>query len=107
MQTLQHDHDLGAWLLQAFLIIKDQIGFVGNRTECALLMLLRTWGSDYKVIRDSYSSAVEKVWDFDSAKKMASVLIKTADGYRLYNKASTIKTQLHACVHYLMSKRPL
>ena len=84
-----HGHKPLVWLQQAFLIIKESIGFVGNRTECALLMLLRTWGSDYKAIRDSYSSAVEKVWDFDSAKKMASVLIKTADGYRLYNKAST------------------
>ncbi len=60
---------------------------MGNRTECALLMLLRAWGSDYKTIRDSYSPMVEKVWDFDSAKKMAGVLIKTADGHRLYNKA--------------------
>jgi len=50
-------------------------------------MLLRAWGSDYKTIRDSYSPMVEKVWDFDSAKKMAGVLIKTADGHRLYNKA--------------------
>lgn len=51
-------------------------------------MLLRTWGADYKAIRDSYSPMVQKVWDFDSAKKMAGVLIKTADGLRLYNKAS-------------------
>ncbi|DBA78916.1 TPA: hypothetical protein ACH3X1_008797 [Trebouxia sp. C0004] len=72
----------------AFLIIKDPIEFVGNRTECALLMLLRAWDTDYKTIRDSYSSMVEKVWDFDSAKKMAGVLIKTADGHRLYNKGA-------------------
>lgn len=72
---------------QAFLIIKEPIGFVGNRTECALLMLLRTWDADYNIIRDRYSPMVEKVWDFDSAKKMASVLVKTADGFRLYNKA--------------------
>ena len=76
---------------QAFLIIKDPapIGFVGNRTECALLMLLRTWDADYTVIREKYASMVEKVWDFDSAKKMASVLVRTPDGYRLYNKART------------------
>lgn len=81
------------WVLsQAFLIIKEPIEFVGNRTECALLMLLRTWGADYKAIRDSYAPMVEKFWDFDSAKKMASVLIKTTDGYRLYNKASSCTT---------------
>ncbi|KAL3138057.1 hypothetical protein ABBQ38_005290 [Trebouxia sp. C0009 RCD-2024] len=70
---------------QAFLIIKDPapIGFVGNRTECALLMLLRTWDADYTAIREKFAPMVEKVWDFDSAKKMASVLIRTPDGYRL------------------------
>ncbi len=52
-------------------------------------MLLRGWGADYKAIRDGYAPMVDKVWDFDSAKKMASVLIKTTDGYRLYNKART------------------
>ena len=63
------------------------MGFVGNRTECALLMMLRTWDADYTVIREKYAPVVERVWDFDSAKKMASVLIRTSDGYRLYNKA--------------------
>ena len=51
-------------------------------------MLLRTWDADYTAIREQYAPVVEKVWDFDSAKKMASVLIRTSDGYRLYNKAS-------------------
>ena len=74
---------------------------MGNRTECALLMLLRTWNADYTVIRATYASAVDRVWDFDSAKKMASVLIKTANGYRLYNKARAVKIalQLHEHVH--------
>ena len=60
---------------------------MGNRTECALLMMLRGWGLDYKAIRDDNASTVQKVWDFDSAKKMASVMIKTSDGFRLFNKA--------------------
>lgn len=83
---------------QAFLIIKDPapVGFVGNRTECALLMMLRTWDADYTVIREKNAPMVERVWDFDSAKKMASVLIRTSDGYRLYNKASLL--QLHSLV---------
>lgn len=82
------------------MIIKDPapIGFVGNRTECALLMLLRTWDADYTAIREQYGPVVEKVWDFDSAKKMASVLIRTSDGYRLYNKASlTAHIALYSC----------
>lgn len=103
------------WFLfgQAFLIIKDPapVGFVGNRTECALLMMLRTWDADYTVIREKYAPMVEKVWDFDSAKKMASVLIRTSDGFRLYNKASlTAVTAMysflqlvHDCLHYVIS----
>lgn len=61
---------------------------MGNRTECALLMMLRGWGLDYKAIRDANASMIHKVWDFDSAKKVASVMIKTPDGFRLFNKAS-------------------
>lgn len=85
--------------VQAFLIIKDPapIGFVGNRTECALLMLLRAWDADYTVIREKYAPMVEKLWDFDSAKKMASVLIRTSDGYRLYNKASAPYSLVQLC----------
>ncbi len=39
---------------QAFLT-EDAAGktvFVGNRTECALLLMLQQWGIDYKVVRD-------------------------------------------------------
>ena len=29
-----------------------KVEFVGNRTECALLMMLRNWGRDYRELRD-------------------------------------------------------
>lgn len=66
-------------------------------------MLLRTWDADYTAIRERYASVVDKVWDFDSAKKTASVLIRTSDGYRLYNKASLMAhtalcSLLHMCL---------
>lgn len=35
--------------------------FVGNRTECALLLLLREWGVDYKHIRELNESNMVKV----------------------------------------------
>ncbi len=28
----------------------DLVGFVGNRTECALLMMARKWGADYQKV---------------------------------------------------------
>ncbi len=82
--------------LQAFLVdaadhtavshVKS-VEFVGNRTECALLLMLRGWGHDYKGIRDNHRAAVQKVYTFSSATKMASVLVSTGDdSYRLYVK---------------------
>lgn len=65
------------------------VEFVGNRTECALLLLLRGWGHDYKGIRDNYRDAVQHVYTFSSATKTASVLVSTGDdSYRLYVKVS-------------------
>ena len=39
---------------QAFLIEHDEdtVDFVGNRTDCALLMLLRSWGASYEDMRE-------------------------------------------------------
>ncbi len=65
------------------------VEFVGNRTECALLLMLRGWGLDYKAIRDNHRAAVQKVYTFSSATKMASVLVSSGDdAYRLYVKVS-------------------
>ncbi|DBB05302.1 TPA: hypothetical protein ACH3X3_010532 [Trebouxia sp. C0006] len=65
------------------------VEFVGNRTECALLLMLRGWGHDYKGIRDQHRAAVQKVYTFSSATKMASVLVSTGDdSYRLYVKGA-------------------
>lgn len=47
--------------LQAFLITDEKTGkidFVGNRTECALLLMLqKVWGQDYKAMRDMHHAA--------------------------------------------------
>lgn len=73
------------------------IDFVGNRTECALLMMLRSWGpqSDYRALRARHSSRVVREYDFSSLRKMASVLVApegatdaSAAGARLYAKGA-------------------
>jgi len=82
-------NDCGFEWLQALLIESDDkmtVDFVGNRTECALLMLLRDWGKGYKQIRDDNHSAIERIYGFTSERKMASILIRTPDHLRLYNK---------------------
>lgn len=52
-----------------------QITFVGNRTECALLMLVRSWGEDYHQIRQHYLNDMVKV----CPKRFLLVLIMTPD----------------------------
>lgn len=52
--------------LQAFLIEQPQsdgkgpptTDFVGNRTECALLMMARSWGQDYRELRELHHSKI-------------------------------------------------
>jgi hypothetical protein len=48
---------------KAFLIehSSDLVEFVGNRTECALLMLGRKWGADYKALRDQHQANIANV----------------------------------------------
>jgi magnesium-transporting ATPase (P-type) len=81
---------------QAFLIEHDAnaVEFVGNRTECALLMLLRSWGLSYEALRNEHKASLFKVYNFSSERKMASVILRTASGLRLYNKVSSLQPAL-------------
>ena len=75
---------------------KTTVEFVGNRTECALLMMLRAWGpkSDYRALRAANAPRVLREYDFSSLRKMASVLVAPAGktdasaGARLYVKGA-------------------
>lgn len=85
---------------KAFLIETgpDLVSFVGNRTECALLMLARKWGVDYTKVRNEWEPSVQEVYGFTSARKMASVLVRKGDGkLRLYNKGAA-EWVLQRCV---------
>ena len=76
--------------MQAFLIEHDAnaVEFMGNRTECALLMLLRGWGLRYEAVRNEHKAQIFQVYNFSSERKMASVLLRQGNGLRLYNKVS-------------------
>lgn len=89
---------------KAFLIEEEdgKVGFVGNRTECALLMMLRKWGINYKDLRSQNDSRVVNLYGFSSLKKMASVLMSTAEGFRLYNKGAA-EIVLARCTRMLNS----
>lgn len=63
-QALKSDLELNFALnSKAFLIehSADLVDFVGNRTECALLMLGRKWGADYKTLREQHQPNVAHV----------------------------------------------
>ena len=95
-------------MLQAFLIENDaSISFVGNRTECALLMLLRGWGVSFKDLREEFKDRIEQVYGFSSQRKMASVLIRIESGLRLYTKVSPGcgELLLWKCTLYLLVQR--
>ena len=75
---------------KAFLIEREDgsTDLVGNRTEGALLIMLKSLGRSYKTTRSEHHEEVAQVYGFSSAKKMASVMLKGADGLRLYNKGA-------------------
>ncbi|PNW87451.1 hypothetical protein CHLRE_02g145100v5 [Chlamydomonas reinhardtii] len=76
---------------KAFLVDKDNVvEFVGNRTECALLVLLRKLGHDYVQLREQREADQVKLYGFSSARKMASVLLRepSSGNLRLYNKGA-------------------
>lgn len=84
-------------LRQAFLIEHDEnaVEFAGNRTECALLMLLRGWGIKYDAIRAEHKHDMFRVYNFSSERKMASVILRTPTGLRLFNKVLRGPDQIH------------
>ena len=84
---------------------KSGIQFVGNRTECALLMLLRDWGGNYKDIRDRHHSGTERIYGFTSERKMASILIRTSSNLRLYNKVILTYKFYHCLQSHFASQR--
>ncbi|KAG2437196.1 hypothetical protein HXX76_005860 [Chlamydomonas incerta] len=76
---------------KAFLVDKDNVvEFVGNRTECALLVMLRKLGFDYVELREQREADQVKLYGFSSARKMASVLLREpgSGGLRLHNKGA-------------------
>ncbi|PNH03295.1 Plasma membrane calcium-transporting ATPase 4 [Tetrabaena socialis] len=77
---------------KAFLVEQENgtTDFVGNRTECALLIMLRKLGFEYKDLRKEREHDQVKLYGFSSARKMAGVLVRepSTGNLRLYNKGA-------------------
>ena len=63
--------------------------FIGNSTECAMLVAAKKSGYDYKQARQGAN--VTYVYPFTSVKKGMTTVVKTATGYTAYTKGSPEK----------------
>ncbi len=78
---------------------------IGNKTECGLLGFVTATGGSYEEIREQYpTEKFAKVYTFNSARKMMSTIIKSADssGYILFAKGAS-EMVLSKCGYYLDS----
>lgn len=87
---------------EAFLIQEENepIKFVGNRTECALLVLAKNLNVDYKDVRSKEGVERIKVYGFSSLKKMSSAVVRKGVHLRLYNKGAA-EMVLPKCTQYV------
>ena len=102
-QSVQEHLELNIAMNSKAFLIEQEDGstdLVGNRTEGALLMLLKSWGRSYKTARSDLHDNIVQVYGFSSAKKMASVILRHPDGMRLYNKGAA-EMVLEQCVKYI------
>jgi Ca2+-transporting ATPase len=64
------------------------VEFIGNKTECALLVFIGKIGANYVAIREA--AQVQKLYAFSSARKrMTSIVTNPAGGYRMYIKGAS------------------
>ena len=70
----------------------EKIECVGNRTECALLLMARAWGQSYVQLRHQHQPELLELYGFSSERKMASCLMRGPLGMRLYNKVRCVVT---------------
>jgi len=92
----------------AYLIYKSEEGkeldrpnIVGNKTEGALILMIRNWGLDYEKIKKKiFDENVDRIFSFNSGKKRSTVVVHRADGsVRLYCKGAS-EWILNDCTHY-------
>ncbi|AFM40712.1 plasma-membrane calcium-translocating P-type ATPase [Desulfosporosinus acidiphilus SJ4] len=78
-----------------------QLIFLGNPTECSLLVCSETNDINYREYRKKYGEPVAE-YNFTSARKMMSTAYEMGDGYRFYTKGSPEKV-LDICDRILLN----
>jgi len=72
----------------AYLVYKDGDGetlhrpmIIGNKTEGALILMIKNWGFDYEDVRKkSFDEDKDKIFAFNSAKKRSTAVVHKQDG---------------------------
>jgi magnesium-transporting ATPase (P-type) len=74
---------------------------IGNKTEGALINMIRAWGYDYDEMKaKNFNQKTDRIFSFNSDKKRSSAVIVRADGtVRVYCKGAA-ETLLEDCLHY-------
>jgi len=69
----------------------DRPNIIGNKTEGALLLMIKSWGFNYETIFKSiFNDETDRVFSFNSVKKRSTAIIHRRDGtIRLYCKGAS------------------
>jgi len=82
----------------AYLVYKDKDGksldrplIIGNKTEGALILMIKQWGFDYEQVRSEiFNETTDRVFSFNSAKKRSTCVNFRNDGtVRLFCKGAS------------------
>jgi len=93
----------------AYLVYRDQEGkvlnvpsIIGNKTEGALIMMIKSWGYDYDFVKESvFDVKKDKTYSFNSDKKRSTaVLFRSDESVRIYCKGAS-EWILKDCTMYI------
>ncbi|RKP14500.1 PMCA-type calcium-translocating P-type ATPase [Piptocephalis cylindrospora] len=80
---------------------EGQVEFIGSKTECALLGMLKSMGSDYRKVREGVETL--RAFPFSSAKKSMSVIVRSSSqggAVRVHTKGASEMVML-SCSRYV------
>lgn len=93
----------------AYLVYKDKMGkdlykpnIIGNKTEGALIFMIRSWGFDYEEVhKQTYDQAKDKVFAFNSGKKRSTAVVHKKDETVVIYCKGASEWILKDCTHFL------
>eukprot|EP01038_Epipyxis_sp_PR26KG_P009748 gene9748-13115_t len=80
----------------------DKPSIIGNKTEGAMIMMIRSWGFDYEEVKKAvFNEGIDRIYSFNSEKKRSTAVLHRSDGsVRIYCKGAS-EWILKDCTMYL------